>query len=135
MPFQYPLGNEHLQLGTFVSGYTLGVLDSGNPRVYIASTNYSYGLIPVSYQELERYYDMVEYEQGVSGLAGNVARELREGGNPFESPRSERARPKLVKASGLRGSMASELSAAFIDSSIFFSVEAFIPDGCACASA
>jgi gluconate 2-dehydrogenase alpha chain len=42
---------------------------------------------PFPYEELEPYYDRVEWEQGVSGAAGNVGGELRPGGNPFESPR------------------------------------------------
>lgn len=42
---------------------------------------------PISYHDLEPYYDAVEYEQGVSGAAGNLAGELREDGNPFEAPR------------------------------------------------
>jgi gluconate 2-dehydrogenase alpha chain len=43
---------------------------------------------PFPYEELERYYDRVEWEQGISGAAGNIRGELRSGGNPFESPRS-----------------------------------------------
>lgn len=43
---------------------------------------------PIEYQDLEPYYDRVEWEQGVSGVAGNVGGELREGGNPFEAPRA-----------------------------------------------
>jgi len=42
---------------------------------------------PISYEDLEPYYDCVEWEQGVSGQAGNVNGEILEGGNPFESPR------------------------------------------------
>lgn len=43
---------------------------------------------PISYDDLEPYYDKVEWEQGVSGQAGNVSGEMQEGGNPFEAPRS-----------------------------------------------
>lgn len=43
---------------------------------------------PVSYDDLEPYYDRVEYETGVSGRAGNINGEIQEGGNPFEAPRS-----------------------------------------------
>jgi len=42
---------------------------------------------PVSYAELEPYYDRAEYELGVSGKAGNVQGRKIEGGNVFESPR------------------------------------------------
>ena len=42
---------------------------------------------PVSYDELEPYYDRVEWEQGVSGTAGNLNGQMQEGGNPFEAPR------------------------------------------------
>lgn len=43
---------------------------------------------PISYQELEPFYDQVEYLIGVSGQAGNVNGTTIDGGNPFESPRS-----------------------------------------------
>ena len=43
---------------------------------------------PISYDDLEPYYDRVEYETGVSGRAGNINGEIQEGGNPFEAPRS-----------------------------------------------
>lgn len=42
---------------------------------------------PISYADLEPYYDRVEYEQGISGL-GNSGGVIPEGGNPFEPPRS-----------------------------------------------
>ncbi|MDO8213546.1 GMC family oxidoreductase [Conexibacter sp. CPCC 206217] len=43
---------------------------------------------PITYDELEPYFDRVEWEQGVSGRAGNVRGRSIEGGNPFESPRA-----------------------------------------------
>jgi gluconate 2-dehydrogenase alpha chain len=43
---------------------------------------------PVGYHELEPYYDAFEWDLGTSGIAGNVRGEIREGGNPFEGPRS-----------------------------------------------
>lgn len=43
---------------------------------------------PLTYADLEPYYDRVEWELGVGGVAGNVAGEILPGGNPFESPRS-----------------------------------------------
>src|SRR5208282_1321030 len=43
---------------------------------------------PVSYAELEPFYDKAEYELGVSGQAGNLQGKMVEGGNPFEAPRA-----------------------------------------------
>jgi gluconate 2-dehydrogenase alpha chain len=43
---------------------------------------------PVSYAELEHYYDRAEYELGVSGKAGNLKGQKIAGGNVFEGPRS-----------------------------------------------
>ncbi len=43
---------------------------------------------PVSYAELEPFYDQAEYELGVSGKAGNLKGNKIEGGNVFEGPRS-----------------------------------------------
>jgi gluconate 2-dehydrogenase alpha chain len=42
---------------------------------------------PVTYDELEQYYDHVEYEVGVSGRAGNIAGKVDPRGNVFEGPR------------------------------------------------
>lgn len=43
---------------------------------------------PVTYEELEPYYDAVEYDLGASGQTGNLQGQLVPGGNPFEAPRS-----------------------------------------------
>jgi gluconate 2-dehydrogenase alpha chain len=43
---------------------------------------------PLSYTELERYYDRAEYELGVSGKAGNLQGRKIAGGNVFEAARS-----------------------------------------------
>ncbi len=43
---------------------------------------------PISYEELEPYYDAFEYDIGASGPTGNLNGELINGGNPFEGPRS-----------------------------------------------
>lgn len=43
---------------------------------------------PVSYAELEPYYTQMEWDIGVSGVAGNLNGQIMEGGNPFEGPRS-----------------------------------------------
>lgn len=39
---------------------------------------------PISYADLEPYYERVEHEQGVSGRGGNLKGEPQEGGNPFD---------------------------------------------------
>ena len=43
---------------------------------------------PVTYSDLEPFYDKVEQAIGVSGLAGNIAGHLNPQGNTFEGPRS-----------------------------------------------
>src|SRR6202163_3533992 len=42
---------------------------------------------PLSYADLEPFYDRAEYELGVSGKAGNLQGKVVDGGNPFEAPR------------------------------------------------
>jgi gluconate 2-dehydrogenase alpha chain len=42
---------------------------------------------PLSYAELEPYYERAEYELGVSGQAGNLQGRKIDGGNVFEAPR------------------------------------------------
>jgi gluconate 2-dehydrogenase alpha chain len=42
---------------------------------------------PLSYADLEPYYDRAEYELGVSGKAGNLQGKKIDGGNVFEAPR------------------------------------------------
>ena len=42
---------------------------------------------PVTYDDLEPYYDHVEYEVGVSGRAGNIAGKIDPRGNVYEGPR------------------------------------------------
>ena len=42
---------------------------------------------PLTYAELEPFYDRAEYELGVSGKAGNLQGRKIEGGNVFEAPR------------------------------------------------
>ena len=42
---------------------------------------------PFGYDEIEPFYDKVEYELGVSGQAGNVNGKIDPRGNPFEGPR------------------------------------------------
>ena len=42
---------------------------------------------PLSYADLEPYYDLAEYELGISGKAGNLQGTRIDGGNVFEAPR------------------------------------------------
>ncbi len=42
---------------------------------------------PLTYDDLENYYDIVEHEVGVSGRAGNLNGKLDPRGNVFEAPR------------------------------------------------
>jgi gluconate 2-dehydrogenase alpha chain len=43
---------------------------------------------PFGSEELEPYYDRVEWELGISGRAGNIQGALQNGGNPYEAPRA-----------------------------------------------
>jgi gluconate 2-dehydrogenase alpha chain len=43
---------------------------------------------PITYDELEPYYNEFEYDIGASGQAGNLNGQIQAGGNPFEGPRS-----------------------------------------------
>jgi hypothetical protein len=52
MPFQYPIGNEHLRLGSYVSGYTLAYRIGGVDHVTYAYYDQRFGITPVSYTEL-----------------------------------------------------------------------------------
>src|SRR3954447_26700182 len=52
---------------------------------------------PLSYADVEPYYDRAEYELGVSGKAGNLQSKKIEGGNVFEAPSSrEYPLPALI---------------------------------------
>ncbi|MEI4473788.1 GMC family oxidoreductase [Frigidibacter sp. MR17.24] len=44
---------------------------------------------PVTYDEMEPFFTRFEKVAGISGYAGNLKGEIREGGNPFEGWRSE----------------------------------------------
>jgi gluconate 2-dehydrogenase alpha chain len=52
---------------------------------------------PVSYDELEPFYDHFDKLCGVSGQAGNLRGTKVAGGNPFEGPRSEHYPNKPIK--------------------------------------
>ena len=56
---------------------------------------------PISYADLEPYYDRVEHEQGVSGRGGNVRGVVEEGGNPFDPFRTrDYPMPPIPQAPG-----------------------------------
>lgn len=59
---------------------------------------------PISYDELEPYYDQVDYDIGVSGQAGNLNGVILDGGNPFEGPR-QRPYPLPPLASSIPATM------------------------------
>src|ERR1700730_6112416 len=42
---------------------------------------------PIRYQDLEPYYDRVEWELGISGRGSNIAGQDQKGDNPWEAPR------------------------------------------------
>jgi gluconate 2-dehydrogenase alpha chain len=53
---------------------------------------------PVSYDELEPFYDKFEYTAGIAGKAGNIKGAIQLGGNPFEGARSrEYPNPPMKK--------------------------------------
>jgi gluconate 2-dehydrogenase alpha chain len=54
---------------------------------------------PVSYEELEPYYDQYDKLCGASGKAGNLNGTIVPGGNPFEGPRSNEYPNKPIKTS------------------------------------
>jgi gluconate 2-dehydrogenase alpha chain len=55
---------------------------------------------PFGYEELEPWYDKVEYRHGVSGQAGNVKGKINPAGNIFEGPRSRGYPNKPLRRSG-----------------------------------
>ncbi|HLH93911.1 MAG TPA: GMC family oxidoreductase [Xanthobacteraceae bacterium] len=54
---------------------------------------------PISYDELEPYYNRFDKLCGVSGKAGNLKGTIVAGGNPFEGPRSDEYPNKPIKTS------------------------------------
>jgi gluconate 2-dehydrogenase alpha chain len=65
---------------------------------------------PVSYADLEPYYDAFEWDVGASGQAGNIGGTIIPGGNPYEAPR-QRGYPNpplVVTPHGERFARASE---------------------------
>ncbi len=55
---------------------------------------------PITYDDLEPYYDIVEHEVGVSGKAGNIQGKLDPAGNIFEAPRQREYPMPPLRGSG-----------------------------------
>lgn len=51
MPYQYPVGNEHLMVGAFLAGYTVAYRFEGTDHVCYAAYGERLGIEPVSYTE------------------------------------------------------------------------------------
>ena len=62
MPFQMPTGNEHLQVGTYLSGYMVAYMDGGIDRIRWCANYDRFGFVPVSYQEIENSSSRVVVE-------------------------------------------------------------------------
>lgn len=62
---------------------------------------------PITYDDLEPFYDQFEYDIGVSGKAGNLQGEQIEGGNVFEGPR-QREYPLPPLPTSISGNMFTE---------------------------
>jgi gluconate 2-dehydrogenase alpha chain len=61
---------------------------------------------PISYADLEPYYDKVEYLHGVSGKAGNIGGALDPRGNVFEGPRAREYPLEPLRRTGFTELMA-----------------------------
>jgi gluconate 2-dehydrogenase alpha chain len=61
---------------------------------------------PFGYDELEPYYDKVEYEVGVSGQAGNISGRIDPRGNPFEGLRRREYPMPALRWTGFLDKMA-----------------------------
>jgi gluconate 2-dehydrogenase alpha chain len=61
---------------------------------------------PISYADVEPYYDKVERDMGTSGKAGNIRGRKVTGGNPFEGPRRREYPLPPLRSSGYTGLMA-----------------------------
>jgi gluconate 2-dehydrogenase alpha chain len=61
---------------------------------------------PLAYDELEPYYDKVEWAIGVSGKAGNIGGKMDERGNIFEGPRKREYPMPPLRTTGFLDKMA-----------------------------
>jgi len=60
---------------------------------------------PIGYDDLEHYYDLIEYEIGVSGKAGNIQGKIDPAGNVFEEPRRREYPMPPLRGSGFTDHM------------------------------
>src|SRR5215207_8979026 len=61
---------------------------------------------PFGLEELEPYYDKVEYEMGISGKAGNIDSRIDSRGNIFEGPRAREYPMPPLRGTEFTGRMA-----------------------------
>jgi gluconate 2-dehydrogenase alpha chain len=61
---------------------------------------------PISYDDLEPYYDLIEHEVGVSGKAGNIQGKIDPEGNVYEAPRQREYPMPPLRGSGFTDHMA-----------------------------
>ena len=61
---------------------------------------------PLTYDELAPFYEIIEDEVGVSGLAGNIRGKLTGVGNPFEGPRDKEYPMPPLRGTGFTDHMA-----------------------------
>jgi Zn-dependent metalloprotease len=68
MPFQYPIGTEHLQVGTYLSGYTVAYMLSGVDKVAYAVNSARSGIVARSYRDIvnDSFKSIVEVVTGTS---------------------------------------------------------------------
>src|SRR6185295_5566522 len=61
---------------------------------------------PISYDDLEPYYELVEHEVGVSGKAGNIQGRIDPRGNVYEGPRNREFPMPPLRSTGFTEHMA-----------------------------
>jgi len=62
MPFQFPIGNEHLEQGSFISGYNIAYFDGVFDNVTFAAFENQLGINAVSYTEIKNTSEEVIVE-------------------------------------------------------------------------
>ena len=72
MPFQFPIGSEHLMRGAFISGYTLAYIAGGVDVVTYAQFGVRSGIEPVSFTELVNTDRQVVVRVVVQTTDGNI---------------------------------------------------------------
>jgi hypothetical protein len=62
MPFQYPVGNEDLAVGSWFSGYTVAYIAEGSDRLAFALNHERYNVTPVSFTDIRNTPSVAEIE-------------------------------------------------------------------------